>query len=389
MGLPLAGSQPAANPQAADQPANDSSHHPEKSCAMKSLRWLALLVVPAVLAALPACGNKSNKIKVAFISNNAFEFWKIAQRGTEAAADELGDVQVEFKMPPNGTVEDQRKFIQDLLAKGVKAIAVSPNNVDSQIDFYREVNEKVPLLMVDSDVDEAKDPSALDIRRCYLGTDNVTAGEAVGDLIKQAVPKGGKFIIYVGKLDVLNARQRREGVCVSLAGGRDQATEGLKKVNDNDYPVRFGEYELMKTETDGGKQAACRAKVDDNLSKDTRNELRCLIGLWAYNPPAMLEAVAGFKEGARLGKIALIGFDENEETLQGILDGNVFATVVQDPYKFGYESVKIMAALAKGDDAVLAKYKPDKNKRIWIPHRVIDKKNVVEFRMELRRLKGS
>ena len=356
---------------------------------MKSLRWLAFLAVPVLLAAMPACGGKSNKLKVAFISNNAFEFWKIAQRGTEAAADELGDVQVEFKMPPNGTVEDQRKFIQDLLAKGVKAIAVSPNNVDSQIDFYREVNEKVPLLMVDSDVDETKEPSVIDVRRCYLGTDNIKAGEAVGDLLKEAVPEGGKFIIYVGKLDVLNARQRREGVCVSLAGGRAQAADGLAKVNDNNYPVRFGKFELVKTETDGGKQAACRAKVEDNLSKDTQNELRGLVGLWAYNPPAMLEAVTAFKEGARLGKISLIGFDENEETLQGIKDGHVYATVVQDPYKFGYESVKIMAALARGDDAVLAKYKPDKNKRIWIPHRVITRKNVDEFRTELRRLKGS
>src|SRR5262249_31413430 len=78
----------------------------------------------------------------------------------------------------------------------------------------------------------------------------------------------------------------------------------------------------------------------------------------------MGEAVKACKEGARLGKISLIGFDENEETLQGIQDGHVFCTVVQDPYKFGYEAVKIMAGLAKGDDSVLEKYKPDKNKRI-------------------------
>src|SRR5207244_10823044 len=45
----------------------------------------------------------------------------------------------------------------------------------------------------------SKDPSALEVRRCYLGTNNVEAGEAVGELLKQAVPGGGKFVIFVGR----------------------------------------------------------------------------------------------------------------------------------------------------------------------------------------------
>jgi len=356
---------------------------------MKSLRWLTLLVVPAVLAALPACGNKSNKLKVAFVSNNAFEFWKIAENGARAAENELGDVEVEFRMPPRGTVAEQRKLIEGLLAKGVKAIAVSPKNVDSQIDFYRDVNEKVPLLMVDSDVDEKKDASALEVRRCYLGTNNVEAGEAVGELLKQAIPDGGKFVIFVGALDVLNAQQRREGVCVSLAGGRDKAADELERVVNNKYPARFGKYELVDTTTDDSDQATCRRKVDQTLAKDKKKELSAFVGLWAYNPPAMLEGVKAFEEGSRLDKLALIGFDENEETLQGIKDGHVIGTVVQSPYKFGYESVKIMASLARGEDSILKKYNPDKNGRIWVPHRVITKKNVEEFHKELKRLKGS
>jgi ribose transport system substrate-binding protein len=355
---------------------------------MKSLRWLVLLVIPAFLALLPAC-NRSNKTRIAFVSNNSFEFWKIAERGARDAEEELGNVQVEFKMPPRGTVEEQRKFIEDLLAKGTKAIAVSPNNVDSQIDFYREVNQKVPLLMVDSDVDESKDRSRLDVRRCYLGTNNIEAGEAVGELLKEAVPGGGKFVIFVGKLDVLNAQQRREGLCIALAGGRDKCAAELEKIRRNEYPARFGKYELVDTRTDDADQATCRKKVDETLAKDSDKELKALIGLWAYNPPAMLEGVKSFENGSRLGKLALLGFDENEETLQGIKDGYIYATVVQSPYKFGYDSVKIMAGLARGDEKVLAQYKPDKNKRIWIPYRKITKKNVDEFHKELKRLKGS
>jgi ribose transport system substrate-binding protein len=359
-----------------------------KSRTMKPLRWLLCCSLTALLAALPACsGKKSNKLKVAFISNNAYEFWTFAKRGTEAAADEFGDVEVEFKMPPEGTVQEQRRFIEDLQAKGVKAIAVSPNNVDSQIDFYTEVNEKIPVVLVDSDVDETKDDAALKARRYYLGTNNVDAGKAVGELVKEVLPKGGELMIFVGKLDVLNAVQRRHGVVVALAGGEDKCAAELEQMRKNKYPIRFGNYELVDTRTDDAKRSVCREKAEDALNKVPG--LRCMVGLWEYNPPAMLEALESYKKGAMLGKIALIGFDENEDTLRGIKDGHVHATVVQSPYKFGYDSVKLMVALVRGDDDVVKKYNADKNGRIWVPHRVITKKNVDEFQAELKKLKGS
>src|SRR5262245_28405048 len=85
----------------------------------------------AAAACLPACQTSSNssggdKPYVAFISNNPFEFWIIAKKGTEAAAKEF-DVRVDFMMPQNNNSATQRQFIEDLQNKGVKAIAISPN----------------------------------------------------------------------------------------------------------------------------------------------------------------------------------------------------------------------------------------------------------------------
>src|SRR5262245_66578276 len=100
---------------------------------MKILRYLSLLAAP-VLALLLGCSGKDSgeKIKVAFITNNAHEFWRICEAGCRTAEKELGNVVVEFKMPPTGTVQEQRRFIEDLQAKGVQALAVSPNSADSQ-----------------------------------------------------------------------------------------------------------------------------------------------------------------------------------------------------------------------------------------------------------------
>src|SRR5437016_1579239 len=50
------------------------------------------------------------------------------------------------------------------------------------------------------------------VRRCYIGTHNYRAGMAVGKLVTEACPQGGKIVIFVGKLDVQNAIERRQGV---------------------------------------------------------------------------------------------------------------------------------------------------------------------------------
>ena len=50
---------------------------------------------------------------------------------------------------------------------------------------------------------------------------------------------------------------------------------------------------------------------------------------------------------ARRPRPTIIGFDEYEETLNGIQAATIFGTVVQNPYEFGYQSIKILASLAR------------------------------------------
>src|SRR5262245_20681882 len=358
-------------------------------------RIFGVLGLAALAVILPACNKDSSggaggdKPYVAFISNNPHEFWSIARKGTEAAAKEF-NVKVEFMMPPSGTIDEQRRFIEDLQNKGVKAIAISPNDSANQVGFFKEINAKLPLLAVDNDIPDA------DARRCYIGTDNVSAGKAVGKLIKQHVPPGSKFMIFVGKLDAQNAQERRLGVVTELAGGSEKAKAAVERMNRNDYPVKFGDYELLGTMTDDTDQAVCRRKAEDTLTKYA--DIKCLVGLWAYNPPAMLEVVESQK---KTGQVVLIGFDENEETLKGIKDGSIAGTVVQDPYNFGYESVKIMAAIVKGDPNALKRDDMNKDKQIYIKHRIINKDGkplpafadekvepVEAFHAKLKELKG-
>jgi ribose transport system substrate-binding protein len=92
---------------------------------------------------------------------------------------------------------------------GYKGVAVSPIDPENQADALNKLAAAMPMLCHDSDAPKSN-------RRFYIGTNNVDAGRAMGAFIKKQLPEGGKIIITVGKLDALNAQQRRQGLIEEL-----------------------------------------------------------------------------------------------------------------------------------------------------------------------------
>ncbi len=334
---------------------------------MRTRRLIALLGCVLAALAASACGRDSSReatrVKVAFVSNNPEDFWTIAEAGTRKAGEELG-VEVVFKRPQNGTPAEQKQIIEDLLTQRVQAIAVSVLDPDNQIDFFNQIADRVPLITQDNDAPKSK-------RKCYIGTDNYEAGKAVGKLVKEVMPEGGTIAIFVGLPDPLNARQRRGGVIDELAG---------EKVADAADGKKYGKYDLVGTYYDGANRQKSKDNAADVLTKLGDRKNVCLVGLWAYNPPAILSAVT---DAGKQGRVLIVGFDEDEATLKGIKDGHVYATVVQQPFLFGYESVKLMTDLVKDPNL---KMPPDGIRNV--PHKVINKDNVDEFRSNLRKMLG-
>ena len=76
-------------------------------------------------------------------------------------------------------------------------------------------------------------------------------------------------------------------------------------------------------------------------------------------------------------------FDEADETLAGIRDGAIYATVVQQPFEFGYQAIKLMAQAVKGDRSFIPA-----NKQIIIPTLVVNKTNVEDFTKRINELRG-
>jgi ribose transport system substrate-binding protein len=323
---------------------------------MKSLRVLGWLAAGALLAGLFSCQQGPARPKVAFVTNNPETFWIYAQKGCEKAEKETG-VEVVFRKPQKNDVSEQTRILEDLVNQDVKALAVSVINPEGQTKRLKEIADKVPLLTQDNDAPESG-------RLCYIGTDNYKAGRAVGQLVKEALPEGGVLAIFVGQKEPLNARQRRQGLLDELAGA--PAPKDTNTVDKWDADGKtYGKYRLHRTYLDQAIGAKATSNAADALTDLADEKDPCFIGLWAYNPPAILTAV---KDKEKLGQVKIVGFDENEATLQGIIDGHIHGTVVQNPFEFGYRAVRIMAALAKGDRSELPK-----DGILHVPHRVITK----------------
>ena len=143
-----------------------------------------------------------------------------------------------------------------------------------------------------------------------------------------------------------------------------------------DTAITAGKYIIIDTRTDQGDRATAKKNAENTLKKYP--DIDAMIGLWAYNVPQCLEAL---KDVDKQGKIKLISFDEDELTLQGIKDGYVHGTVVQQPYEFGYQSVKYLKTLVEGETVEI----PD-SKQLDIPTKVIKQNNVDNFWAHLKSL---
>jgi ribose transport system substrate-binding protein len=321
------------------------------------MRQRTAILALGFLVLLAACSSGSNdntgaggELKLAFVTNNSADFWTIARRGVEKADEELADVSAEFRITSDGTAAEQRRIVDDLLTKGVHGIAISPVDPQNQTALINEAAGKTIVFTQDSDAPDSN-------RACYVGTDNVAAGREAGQLIREALPGGGKIMLFVGKLDARNAQERIQGIREALQDSK---------------------VEILDVRTDDVDDVRAKSNAADTLVRYP--DIKALVGLWSYNGPAILSAV---KEAKKTGQVKIVTFDEADETLAGISEGAIHGTVVQQPFEFGYQAIKLMAQAAKGDTSVIPQ-----NRQIIIPTLVVKKDNVEEFTARINELRG-
>lgn len=315
---------------------------------------LAVATLSLVTVGTAGCRHSSAKpVKLAFVTNNTSSFWQLASAGVHKYELE-GKVQVDIKLPPNGTVDEQNQILQNLVSQGYDAIAVSAIAPTDQTAQLNDIAGRTNLLTFDSDAAKSN-------RLLYIGTNNYAAGKALGGEIVKLLPNGGKIAVFVGTFAADNAAQREKGIEDAIAG---HGVEVVDKREDN---------------TD---RARARSNVEDIVN--ARHDLNLVVGLWNYNGSAIAAALEGLgKKGSVLAAV----FDEDEGTLDGIAHGTIQVTVVQKPFMFGYLASKWMHDLATKGDASKAALPP--GKIIDTGVEIINQGNLKEFRDRLAEMRKS
>ena len=327
----------------------------------------SVILLSAVVATLlgVSCQKNSSaqagKKQLAFVTNGVASFWDIAKAGADKAGQDIG-ANVSVLMPASGVV-DQKQMIEDLLIRGTDGIAISPIDPANQTEVLNKAAEKSKMITVDSDAPASK-------RLVYIGLDNYTAGRMAGQLVKEALPQGGSVAIFVGRIEQDNARLRRQGLIDELL---DRSSDP-KRFDEPGAVIEGGKYKILGTLLDQGDRAKAKTYVEDTLTRTP--DVGCMVGLFAYNPPVILEALG---RANKLGQVKVVAFDEADETLAGIAAGHVHGTLVQNPYEYGYQSIKVLNEITSGNMSSIPA-----SGFIDIPARMIRKADVQAYQADLK-----
>ena len=311
---------------------------------MKTAYRLGLAL--AASAAMSTFAFAQDKPELAFVVNGASDFWKIAEAGVKKAQAENPDYVMELKYPEQAAAAIQQRLMDDLVAAGVDSIMVSAVDPRISTEALNRIAGQVPLFTTDSDAPDSN-------RLAYIGSSNVELGKDAGKLMLEALPDGGKCVGFVGLPGADNARERVEGIKAAIEGSK---------------------VELVDVRGDDIDQTRAKKNVEDVLAATP--DISCLVGIYSYNTPRIYEVL---KESGQLGAIKVIGFDEDAITLRGVRENTIIGTVVQNPFEWGYQGMKLMAAHLKGDDSGIPE-----NKLIIVPGQVIKKDNVDKFEADLK-----
>lgn len=282
---------------------------------MLMTRRLAAVSIMAVVLATPSFAAEKPNILVS-VPGLTFPFFVHMMKAFKAEADKQGLAYIES----DGQVSSPKQTadIEAALAKGVKGIVLSPNEVDAMAPVLQQaVDAKVPVVTVDRRV--ASVPGIL----AHVGADNVKGGEAQGNLILKMFPNGATIINLQGQPGASPAIDRNKGL-----------HNVLDKAGDK--------YKIVFEQTANFDRAKGLAVTESALAA-MKTPPQVIV---AANDDMALGAMEAVK-ARNMSGIAIIGFDALPEALAQVRDGGLTATIEQFPGKQSAIGVQTVADFIK------------------------------------------
>jgi ribose transport system substrate-binding protein len=255
-------------------------------------------------------------------SENPDSEYECLYTGPASSADEAGEIQI----------------IDDLLTRGVAAIAISPSNAPLAANLLRQRAPDIPIMTIDADLLEAD----RDLRATYLGTDNYQMGVLMAQHLQALKADGGTVCLQLGNVAADNINARAAGFRDTISG-----TTGLERLAG----------EGGWTEIDG-----CPVFTNDQI--DLANQQMAdvftanpdlgafiLVGGWAqFGPQAYAQVTDQVMDKLQSGELIIVAGDTLPPQIDALRAGRSHAQVGQRPFEMGYRAPSVMIDLIEGKE---------------------------------------
>ncbi len=256
-----------------------------------------------------------------WMSENADSEYECLYTGPASSADEAGEVQI----------------VDDLLTRGVAAIAISPSNAPAMANRIREIAPTIPVMTIDADFLEAD----RDLRKTYLGTDNYQMGVKMAEQAMALKSDGGTVCLQLGNVAADNINARAQGF-------RDTAS-GEKGIDRLTGQGGWTEIEGCPVFTNDQADLA-NQQMSDVFIANPDLDAFILIGGWAqFAPQAYTQVTDQVMDKLKSGDLIIIAGDTLPPQTQAFREGRSNAQVGQRPFEMGYKSPDVMIKLINGE----------------------------------------
>jgi len=275
-----------------------------------------------------------------FITNGDDPYFDVLNAGLQTGAEKfaLADKGLEVVMEKNnatalGQIDRLRQLVTQADVAGVAISVIQAENVAIVEEMKRLTEKGVSVITVDGDINQKL---FSDGRPYYIGTDNSIAGRLLGTAGKKVLESRGitegDFIQFTGFTDNDNARARMDG-CREAIG------------------ASYREVDRMADSFD-------HSRARDNVRTALVNhpDVKALVGIWAYNAPAIAEVVA--ERGVR-DQVSIFTFDAAAQAIEHMANGNIDCMIVQNPFEMGVQTVRLLLAMQEGQDADITNMFPN------------------------------
>jgi ribose transport system substrate-binding protein len=275
-----------------------------------SLVFLYILLGAALIVSCAKRYHDQNERYVFVATNINLPYWQEAQAGFLDAAKALG-VKAELVGPtgyaPNAELVTFRQVAEQHPLSGICLSAARPEIFQAEID--KAVAAGIPVICVDADVPDSK-------RLSYIGTDNFKAG-------KESLKQMAALLQNHGNIAVITIPGQRN-LDDRVAGAADAL-------------INFPLIKMTKILDDKGDAQTAFDQVSELIQKKEKVDgIICL------------EAAGGSGAAGALhrlnmeGKLPIVAFDDDPETLDWIERGAIAATIAQKPYVMSYYGLKFL-----------------------------------------------